>query len=236
MKDIKIGIVVADFDEYKPLGEAIEKDDFEGYTFLGRKGHKFFIKTEKGIAQVISLHCGIGKVNAATAAAHFKDIGCDIILNYGLSGGISGVKRGDIVLCSQFVEHDFDLTGLGYKPCEKPGQEYIYNSNEKLNKLFCQKVLSVNSGTAVSGDRFICDEDTRIYFKDNFGAMSCDMETAAIAYVCHYGDIPFMALRKISDDAGDDSAASYREMNDKAESVLSDLILEFIPYIINSAE
>lgn len=235
MKNIKIGIVVADCDEYKPLALAVEKGEFENYSFLGRTGHKFSVDTEKGTAEVIAVHCGIGKVNAAVCAAHFKDMGCDVILNYGLSGGISGVKRGDVVLCSKFVEHDFDLTGLGYKPCEKPGQEYVYTSDEKLNNLFIEKILKANCGTAVSGDRFICDEATRVYFKENFDAMSCDMETAAIAYVCHYGEIPFLALRKISDDAGDDSASAYRQMNDLAESTLSDYILDFIPYIIEMA-
>ena len=28
----------------------------------------------------------------------------------------------------EFLEHDFDLTGIGYKPCEKPSQKYIYDA------------------------------------------------------------------------------------------------------------
>lgn len=233
MKTLKIGIIVADIDEYKPLQERIEKGEFENYEFLGRKGHKFPIKTQIGSAEIYSINCGIGKVNAAVIATHFKVIGCDIVLNYGLSGGISGVLKGELTLCSSFVEHDFDLTGIGYKPCEKPGQEYVYSSNEELNKLFCQKIFKVKKGPAVSGDRFICDEESRIFFKENFGAMSCDMETAAIAYVCAFGGIPFLSLRRISDDAGSDAADSYREMNTHANELLSDLILDFIPHIID---
>jgi len=234
MKNIKIGIVVADMDEYKPLAERIEKGDFENYSFLKRTGHKFNVSSSKGSAEVYSLFCGIGKVNAAAAAAHFKDIGCDVILNYGLSGGISSISRGELTLCSKFVEHDFDLTGIGYKPCEKPWQEYVYDASQELIELFSEEYPYVKNGTAVSGDRFICDAQTRDELKENFGAMSCDMETAAIAYVCAYGNIPFMALRRVSDDAGEDAAGSYREMNDLAEAVLSDLILDFIPKIIES--
>lgn len=234
MNNLKIGIIVADMDEYKPLAERVEKGEFENYSFLSRTGHKFAVNTDMGKAQVYSLFCGIGKVNAAAAAAHFKDIGCDVILNYGLSGGVSGISRGELTLCSRFVEHDFDLTGIGYKPCEKPWQEYVYSASNTLNDLFKKNVPDVKEGTAVSGDRFICDEATRIALKDGFGAMSCDMETAAIAYVCSYGNIPFLALRRISDNAGDDAGDSYRAMNDKAEAVLSDLIIDFIPEIINS--
>ena len=114
MNNIKIGIVVADNDEYKPLADSIEKGEYSSYNFLGRTGHKFSIKTDNGVAEVISILCGIGKVNAAVATTHLVDIGCDYILNYGLSGGVSGISRNELSLCNRFLEHDFDLTGIGY--------------------------------------------------------------------------------------------------------------------------
>lgn len=234
MANLKIGIIVADKDEYKPFAERVEKSEFKPHIYLGREGHEFTVSTEKGSATVYSLLCGIGKVNAAAAAAHFEALGCNVILNYGLSGGVSGVKREEIMLCDRFLEHDFDLTVLGYKLCEKPRQTYIYESSKILNDLFKRKVADVKCGTAVSGDKFICDAVTRDLLRDNFNAMSCDMETAAIAYVCHYADIPFLALRRISDDAGDNAPDSYNEMNNKAQALLSDLILDFIPNIIDS--
>ncbi len=233
MKDLKIAIIVADVDEYKPLAQRIEQGEYENYSFLGRTGHKFIVATENGRATVYCLLCGIGMINASSAAAHFKTIGCDVILNYGLSGGINCVKRGDLVLGSRFVEHDFDLSGIGYKLCEKPNQEYIYSSDDNLNRLMQSVIPNIRLGTAVSGDSFICDEKIRDRLKENFDAMSCDMETAAIAYVCNFGNVPFLALRRISDDAGDNATESYREMNDKAEALLSDIILDFIPVILN---
>ena len=104
MKNIKIGIVVADCDEYKPLANIIEEGEYADYSFLGRTGHKFTINTENGKAEVISILCGIGKVNAAAATMHLIDIGCDYILNYGLSGGISGI-------CSSVVVSVSDTSG-----------------------------------------------------------------------------------------------------------------------------
>lgn len=228
MNNLKIGIVVADSDEYKPLEEYIEKGNFEPYSFLKRKGHKFNIETDCATAEVISILCGIGKVNATAIATHFVDIGCDIILNFGLSGGISGALKGDICICDRFLEHDFDLTGIGYKPCEKPSQKYIYDADKYLLDVMKKILPSAKCGTAVSGDSFICDDALRIKFRDEFNAMSCDMETAAIAYVCDFADTPFLALRRISDDAGNDAGESYREMNELSEAVLSDLIIDFI--------
>ena len=224
MDILKIGIVVADSDEYKPLLNFIEKTNYEEYSFLGRMAHKFKI----GNAQVVSILCGIGKVNATAAAMHLVDIGCNIILNFGLSGGISGVFKGDVCLCDKFLEHDFELTGIGYKPCEKPSQRYVYNADVLLIEKFKQIFSNVKVGTAVTGDRFICNEKDREYFKNEFSAMSRDMETAAIAYVCDFANIPFLALRRISDDAGADAVDSYREMNTAAEAVLSDYIIDFI--------
>ncbi|MBR7133262.1 MAG: 5'-methylthioadenosine/S-adenosylhomocysteine nucleosidase [Clostridia bacterium] len=234
MIDLKIGIIVADEDEYKPFAAAVREGKYAEYSFLGRKGHKFSVKTEKGEAEVISLLCGIGKVNATAATAHLVDIGCNVILNYGLSGGINGVRRGDICLCDRFLEHDFDLTGIGYRLCEKPGQEYIYKANGELIKLFLETVCDARVGTAVSGDCFVCDETLRNTLKNEFGAMSCDMETAAIAYVCSFSEVPFLALRRISDDAGADASDSYREMNTSNEILLSDYVLTFIQRIIDS--
>lgn len=236
MENLKIGIIVADTDEYKPLAEYIEKGEYYKYSFLGRIGHRFFIENNDRKAEVISVLCGIGKVNAAAVAAHFADIGCNIVLNYGLSGGISGISRGEISACDRFLEHDFDLTGIGYKPCEKPSQKYIYEADGLLIKILKGIVPNVKIGTAVSGDSFICDEQIRLKLKNEFGAMSCDMETAAIAYVCNFANIPFLALRRISDDAGSDAMESYREMNTSDETLLSDYIIKLIEKILVSSD
>lgn len=228
MSNLKIGIIVADSDEYKPFKSKIEKGDFISYNFLGREGHRFEFSNKNTTLEVVSILCGIGKVNATAAAMHLVDIGCNIILNYGLSGGISGIRRGEITIPNRFLEHDFDLTGIGYSPCEKPAQKYIYEANTKLIEKLISVLPNAKIGTAVSGDRFICSEEDRNYFKCEFGAMSCDMETAAIAYVCDFANVPFIALRRISDDAGADAVENYREMNIADETLLSDYIFSFL--------
>lgn len=230
--NLKIGIIVADVDEYKPFAEFIEKGKYEDFSFLKRQGHKFTIETNKGEAEVISVLCGIGKVNATAAAMHLIDIGCNVILNYGLSGGISGISRGQITAPNNFIEHDFDLSGIGYALCEKPLQEYIYPADARLLKAASNIVKGLKLGTAVSGDHFICDAETRDKLKKNFSAMSCDMETAAIAYVCSRSEVPFLALRRISDDAGDSASEAYREMNAQDDTLLSDYLIEIIKEII----
>lgn len=229
----KIGIVVADGDEYKSLRNKVTKGEYEELEILKREAHKFEIKTEKGAIEVISILCGIGKVNAAAATVCLISMGCDVILNYGLSGGVSGIGRGEITIPNRFLEHDFDLQVLGYKPCEKPSQPtYIYNADDELLTLAKSIIPNAKCGTAVTGDSFICDDTVRVNLANTFGAMSCDMETAAIAYVCEYCDIPFLAVRRVSDDAGSDAKDAYREMNISDETLLYDYIESIIKHII----
>lgn len=219
---LSIGVVIADKDEFLPFAPYAEKNGSRDGGFFGREGVIFDIVGQKRTAQVHCVVCKIGKVNAAAVTAHLIDEGADIILNFGLSGGVSGVNRGDLVIADRFLEHDFDLTMIGYKPCEKPGQEYIYDADSHLLSVFLKELPDVVRGTAVCGDRFICNEADRTFLKETFGAVSCDMETGAVAAVCAMADIPFIALRRISDDAGSDAESSYREMNTGGETLLAD--------------
>ena len=55
--------------------------------------------------------------------------------------------------------------------------------------------------------------------------MSCDMESSAIAYLAEIAKIPFVTLRKISDDAGDSANESYTDsLNINGEEVLAILL------------
>ncbi len=219
-----VGIVIADSDEYRPLEEKMSELGGNEIKVAGRKAHEFNL----GNCRVVSVLCGIGKVNAAVATTALAEKGAEIILNCGLSGGISGISKNEITVPNRFLEHDFDLTGIGYKLCEKPGQEYIYFSDTELSKNIASRFADAKMGTAVSGDCFVSDDELRTHLKDEFEAMSCDMETAAIAYICSVYCIKFGCVRKISDDAGSDAGTSYRQINALAEDVLVNAILSVI--------
>ncbi len=221
MKNLKIGIIVADADEFKSLISKVEQGNFNKTEILKRTVYKYEIMSQNGKAEVLAMLCGIGKVNAASATAVLVEKGCDIILNYGLSGGVSNISKGEITLPDRFLEHDFDLTMIGYKLCEKPAQpKYIYNADQKLLELAKSVIKNAKCGTAVTGDKFICDDNVRLNLAQGFGAMSCDMETAAIAYVCDASNVPFLAIRRVSDDAGDNAQDSYRQMNEADDTEL----------------
>ena len=204
----KIGIVIADEGEYTPFLNMLNGVSQCETPF--RSAIEFSLCN----SDVTAVLCGIGKVNASAAAMYLIDRGCNLLLNFGLSGGLKGVRRGEFVLPESFLEHDFDLTALGYKPCEKPGQTYIYKADNDIIAAFAATGAARPAGTAVCGDRFVSDAQARDFLISNFSASCCDMETAAIAAVCYMSEIPFAAVRRISDSADDTAADSYSDMNE----------------------
>ncbi len=215
---MKIGIVIADLEEYRPFEPLIKDGFLRRETVYGMEKNVFLLNG----AEIYCVRSNCGKVNATVAATHLIENGCTVLLNFGFSGGISHAARGDLVLADRFLEHDFDLSMIGYAPCEKPQQEYVYSADRRLLDCFCAQLPGITVGTAVSGDRFICNEDDRAFFKENFQAVSCDMETAAVASVCHFAGVPFIALRRISDDAGADAKDSYRQMYNGGETLMAE--------------
>ena len=229
MKEVlKIGYIVADEDEYAPLRSFADKYMATRSDFYSREGHLFTFSQDGKTIVVHSVLCGVGMVNAAAAATYLAGEGVDIILCSGLSGGISGIKRGELTIGTRYIEHDFDLTPLGYEMCKKPLQKYIYEANDMLTDILCEIYPELKRGVIVSGDCFVGDNTKKQFLKNTFDAMSCDMESAAVAYVADLAKIPFAAVRRISDDAGDDAADSYGEMNNLREEVLVEILFNAV--------
>ncbi len=221
-----IGIVIADKDEYEPL-ESWAVDNGGELCSLGSRRA---FKIDAFGAGIVAVCCGIGKVNAAASAMMLATLGADVLFNIGYVGGISNVRRGELVVATRFLEHDFDLSVIGYKPSEKPGQEYIYLADEVLSDKLSD-ALSVKKVIAVTGDCFVCDEQKREFLKTEFGANICDMESAAVASVAEQMGVKFAAVKRVSDDAGDTAAEDYRDMNTNEGEALSSVAVRCIEFM-----
>lgn len=225
----KIGVILADTQEYLPF--------IRFYSHM--PSEEFLVGTNKttvyknGEKEIIAIHCGIGKVNAANAAAALiYRFGCDIILNAGLSGAVSGLRREDLVAGSTYVECDFDLTAIGYDLGVKPDEESVHKADEKLLAYATTlEDFHVKQGALGTGDIFLSDTKKKNLYKNVFGIKAFDMESAAIAAVCSKNNVSFLSVRKISDDADDASVEDYREMNNRQEAVLASVIFGIISKI-----
>lgn len=222
-----IGIIFADDMEYKPFEEFASKIGCDTTTLCGC--NKITLETKN--ATIHAIESGIGKVNAAIATCVLKEqCGVELVLNAGLSGAVSGLVREDVVAGQSYVECDFDLRKFGYKQGQKPMGEYVYIADEKLlnSALEIHGVKSAKLGT---GDFFLADSAKKAEYLLEFSINAFDMESAAIAAVCDKYKLPFLSVRKVSDDADDDSIHDYRKMNEKCESTLTEVLVKIIESI-----
>lgn len=234
LNEMKVALIVADPAEYEPCEKRCLALGAKLGTELGNKTATLTkILDDKKLTLSVML-CGIGKVNAAAAAGYFAANGYKIAVSTGFSGGLSDEQGFDAVLGTEYLEHDFDLTCLGYKPCEKPGQAYVYPCDKALLDDYISSGKKCLCGTMVAGDCFISSDEKSNYFRNTYNAVACDMETAAVAAVCYKSGMKFLAIRRVSDNAGDSAADDYSETNSSSETNWFADVVDWILGLVNN--
>ena len=83
----------------------------------------------------------------------------------------------------------------------------VQPSERPTSRVPTQTAYSANA--IASGDVFVADAAKKTYIRDNFGAIACEMEGAAIGHVCTVNHVPFVVIRAISDGGNEDSPMDY---------------------------
>lgn len=175
--------------------------------------------------QVVIVKCGMGKVNAGTCAQLLIHVfGADRIINTGVAGSLDAeIDIGDIVVSIDAVQHDFDLTPLGYAPGELDGiGSPSLKADEHMRALAvdavrqCAPDVHVFEGRVCTGDQFISSAEQKASISRRFGGLCCEMEGGAIAQVCCQNRIPFVIIRAISDKADGSAEMSFTEFLEEA--------------------
>lgn len=200
-----VGIIVAMNEEYNLIRDFLTKKKLTTYT--GRKNA--YLSGEVGNISVILVQSGIGKVNAAQAVTELictYDV--DAIISQGVAGSLGEAKTGDVIASTACQYWDV-WCGKPNSKGQVQGMPVAFASSADL----FQKVLNikgVKAGVIVSGDTFIDNAKAKAKIcKEYVGAKAVDMESAAIAQVCHIYDKPFLALRVISDGCDQEDYAAY---------------------------
>lgn len=158
-----------------------------------------------GNTEVVATQCGIGKVNAAVGAlTMIEAFHPDAVLNTGIAGG-TGAGAGvlDVVIGSEVGYHDV-WCGPGNAPGQVQGHPERYAG---ATGLFDVRALASDSrvkvGLIASGDKFVSTPaDLEAVLRVQPEAVAVDMESGAIAQVCHIKNVPFLAIRVVSDTPG----------------------------------
>jgi len=190
--------------------------------------------------KVVLLKSGIGKVNAAMATTiMFERYSPSYVINTGSAGGYSeNLNVGDIVISTEVVHHDVDVTAFDYMYGQIPGMPATYRADVKLTEsaLRAVKKLKVRAvkGIIATGDAFMNDPKRVSFVLKQFNnVIALEMEAASIAQVCYQYDKPFVVIRALSDIAGKDSPISFDEFLSRAVQNSSQLILNMIDGLVD---
>ena len=170
--------------------------------------------------QVVLALSGIGKVAAATTATVLIErFAVQRIVFTGVAGGLGdGVQVGDLVLGTSYVQHDMDASPIFPRfVVPSLGKALLDADKELIATLLVAACaiftlatghkryktgLQVHQGLIASGDRFVSSAtEVQVLRAALPEALCVEMEGAAVAQVCHDYDIPFAAVRTISDRA-----------------------------------
>jgi adenosylhomocysteine nucleosidase len=211
-------IVTAMADESAPF---VDRADFVGeVSQVGHALHRLLSFEGRG---VLLVQCGIGLVNSATATAvAISATSTRVVISAGSAGGVGeDVSVGDVVVGSAYIYSGADARAFGYSLGQVPGMPESYTSDQDLLEAAVGADvpdLRVLAGTMISGDAFI-DASTVDAIRTAFpGALSTDMESAALAHTSHLYGVPFLSVRGISDLCGPSAGADFlTHVDDAAE-------------------
>ena len=152
---------------------------------------------------------GEGKVNAAAGACAAISKGADIVLNFGVAGGLTAerTKVAEIYLIDKVVQYDFDLVQISGKPMGT-----LPDEDDNFLILSCPASLDFERRALGTGDRF---NDSPIDHKLllELGCEVREMEGGAIAQVCKYAGVPFVSVKAVSDVYGSGSTTEQFRKN-----------------------
>ena len=194
-----------------------------------------------------------GKVAAATTAAHLiSDFGVAEILFTGVAGAAQpGLKVGDVVVGARLWQHDMDarplfplheiplLSRSSFATDEQRRDQLLQAAatflshdlpraaSDATRAAFHIQSPKALEGDIASGDKFFADRgDLADLLRRLPTIAAVDMESAAVAQVCHEYTVPFTVVRTISDAANESAAHDFPRFLTQVASAYSHGILK----------
>ena len=212
---MKVGILCAGDGETAPFLSMLTEHTVE------EKAKLKFYQGKIGNAEVVLVCSGVCKVNAAIAAQILIDrYGCESIINAGTAGAMdSNLEVFDTVVSTNAIYHDVEERLLmQYHPHLSSHGFLAGTSLLALAKTAARQLYATHKtffGRMATGESFI-EGQRREEINALYQPLSVDMETAGVAHVCYVNDIPFIAVRTLTDSASRDAKNNFRANQEKA--------------------
>lgn len=190
--------------------------------------------------------CGVGMVNAATAAAVIiEKYRPEAIINIGVGGGLApDLSVGEMIAATALCTHDLDYGVLGDErgtvfypdgeslimlPTDTELTDALVRAAERLD-------IPCRRGVIASGDRFVSSSEARTDIRGAFGADVCEMEGAAMAQTAYAFGVPFAVLRSVSDLADGSAPASFERFAAESADRAAKLLIGTLKDLKNTEE
>lgn len=223
-------------------------------TEVHHAGRRFWCGQLHGHDVVLALS-RIGKVAAATTAtALVEKFQVGRIVFTGVAGGLAPeVRVGDLVLASDFIQHDLDSSPIVPRYEVPLYGQTRFEADATLSSGLLQAASDafaalpewlgadtvqryqlgaarIHQGLLASGDRFVSlpGESQRIQtdlLAHGHTALAVEMEGAAVAQVCFDYGVPFAAIRTISDRADATAHADFTQFVREVASHYAEAVL-----------
>ena len=188
----------------------------------------------------IILVSGYGKVNIARAIQYVDTKYCiDKLIVTGNTGSLNETTApiGTVGISTSALQYDIDFTALGAEPFSLLNQEvYTYDADENLiTKARGAAIVgdeTVNTGLFATADRFLANTQEATTLQADNNALFVDTSTADVGQVAYFNQIPYVAIKGVSNYAGDDAVAQYNaninEANQNANNIVYQLLVNLI--------
>ncbi len=207
---MKLGIIGPTEREIMPFISKISNAKLSEHAML-----KFYSGDFDGI-DVVSVFCGVCKVNAAIATQILiSEYKVTHIILTGVAGALNNqLEIGDIVISSEVAYHDVAPGILTeYHPWMKdnyfkPDAELLRLSENTANSFPTPGKCYV--GRIITGEAFITHNERKGLI-EHFNPLCVDMESASVAHTCYVNNTPFIVIRSISDDADENGSKTFED-------------------------
>ena len=227
-----IGIISAMDTELKLL---LENAQIDHVDHIGNRD--YYVGELCGVPVVLQ-RLGIGKVRAASGTATLLDrYDVSEVIFTGVAGGVSDeTEVMDIVVATDLLQHDYGvMTDDGFIwTGAQLGTDSVYPCDEELVEMARESAVEVLgedhvfTGTVVSGDQFVSSAAYVKKLQEDFDAMACEMEGAAVAIVCSEYGVPFVVIRSMSDKADGKAVKTYENFMDIAADHSSKIVMDML--------
>jgi 5'-methylthioadenosine/S-adenosylhomocysteine nucleosidase len=199
-------------------------------------------RVERGVCdghQIVLVHSGAGKVlSTMTAQSVLDRFSPSCLALCGVSGALNpAYARGDLVIGNDFIQHDIKTEYFGFADGQVPFTDLrVIPSFQPLletTQRFGLSDAAVHRGRILSGDQFVSGIRGSELRRD-FGGDVVDMESAAVALVCHLNKTPFIVARTISDRANEEAASDFGDFLPRASIHVTAFIRHLLGTVFSS--